>query len=243
MMDSATSALVAVLKQQFKAKTLAYADVAAQLDVSETTVKRYLKGRGLTVPTLERMAAIAGLDLLSLVQAAQDHPDSPPALTPMQETVLRSDRDTFTVYFLLSHGLTPEQICQEFGVGSDRLESHLLRLEKMGVIRRLAKSIKVLTRTRFGETLHGRLNEFALGSARQFLNEVDLYDERCSWAFYSLPLSPESVERLRELMGQVVNEMRALSREEISLPSEKREWYRLFAGIAPVNPKTVFRRR
>ena len=80
-------------------------------------------------------------------------------------------------------------------------------------------------------------------SARQFFNEVDLHDERCSWAFYSLPLSPQSVGRLRDLMGQVVNEMRALSRQEISLPSDKREWYRLFAGIAPVNPKTVFRRR
>jgi transcriptional regulator with XRE-family HTH domain len=243
MADSTTGALLSALKRQLKSRAINYADIATLLGVSQATVKRYLTGHGLTVPTLERIAKIAGLDLLSLVQIAQEQPDQPPPLTSAQETVLRSDRDTFTVYFLLSHGFTPGQISNEFGVRPRRLESLLVRLEKVGVIRRLATRIKVLTRTQFGDTLHGRINEFALGSARQFINEVVLRDEHCSWAFYSLPLSPASVARLREMMAQVVSEMRALSREEVGLSDGKREWYRLFAAIAPVNPKTVFRQR
>jgi DNA-binding CsgD family transcriptional regulator len=242
MTESATSGLVAALKQQFKARGIGYMAVAAQLAVSEATVKRYLKGQGLTVQTLEKMAAIAGQDLLSLVQAAQE-PIDPPALTLVQETVLRSDRPVFTVYFLLSHGLTPEQIALEFGLGAKQLESYLVRLEKMGVIRRLATRVKVLTRTQFGETLHGRINEFSANFARQFLNEIDLYDERGSWAIYSVPLSPRSVRRLREMMAKVFTEMRAMSREDVGLPTEKREWYRLFAAVEPANPKTVFPKR
>jgi transcriptional regulator with XRE-family HTH domain len=241
--DSATDLLVGTLKREFKARSLGYADVAAQLGVSEATVKRYLRGQGLSVQILERMATLIGLDFLSLAQAAQDSADNPLLLTQAQEQVLRSDRDIFTVYFLLSHGLNPRQIVQEFGIGARQLETHLVKLEKLGVIRRLSTRIKVMTRTQFGETLHGRLNAFSVGSARQFLNEVDLHDEHCSWAFYSLPLSAESVERLRQMVAKVVDEMRALSRKEITLPADKRQWYRLFAGVAPINPRSVFRRR
>jgi transcriptional regulator with XRE-family HTH domain len=243
MADSTTAALLSALKRQLKSRAITYADLATHLEVSEATVKRYLSGQALTVPMLERMATIAGLDLLSLVQIAQEQPDSPPPLTSAQETVLRSDRDTFTVYFLLSHGFTPSQISNEFGVRPQRLESLLMRLEKVGVIRRLATRIKVLTRTQFGDTLHGRINEFALGAARKFLNEIDVRDEHCSWACYSLPLSPSSVARLREMMAQLVSEMRALSREEVGLSDGKREWHRLFTAIAPLNPSTVFRQR
>ncbi len=243
MTDQTTSALVVALKREFKARAIGYADIAAQLEVSEATVKRYLKGQGLTVQTMAKMAAIAGLDLLTLVQSAQEQIDNPPALTPVQEKVLRSDRPVFTVYFLLSHGLTPSQISLEFGVSAKQLEGYLVRLEKIGVIRRLATRVKVLTRTQFGETLHGRINESSANFARQFLNEIDLYDERGSWAIYSLPLSPQSVRRLREMMAKVFSEMRAMSSEDVSLPIEKRDWYWLFAGVEPVNPKTVFPKR
>ena len=40
--------------------------MAARLGVSEITVKRYLSGRSVTIPTLEALAALVNLDLLSL---------------------------------------------------------------------------------------------------------------------------------------------------------------------------------
>ena len=74
-MDSSTSTgkLLLTLKQQLRVKGLHYRDVAGRLKVSEGTVKRYFSGKGVGIDTLEKLAKIVDLDLLSLATLAQQH--------------------------------------------------------------------------------------------------------------------------------------------------------------------------
>jgi transcriptional regulator with XRE-family HTH domain len=49
--STTTQKIVDVLKQRLRSKGLRNREVASRLEVSETTVKRYLRGEGLDIPT------------------------------------------------------------------------------------------------------------------------------------------------------------------------------------------------
>ena len=65
-------AILGTLKRLYRSKGILYRDVARMLDLSETTVKRYLTGHGLTVEILESLCRIVGLRMSDAFAIAQE---------------------------------------------------------------------------------------------------------------------------------------------------------------------------
>ena len=226
--------MILVLKQELKSKGIKRRDVAARLGVSEITVKRYLGGKSVTLSTLEAMARLVDLDLLSLAARAQEQDAATPALSKAQQAALGASRPLASVYILLVRGWTPAKIEKEFELGQDKLERLLNKLQDLGLIRRGAgKAIRVLVRPSPDQRGGDQLSDLWRELARQFLAEVDLRDEHCEWFYNAVRLSPASMRRLRELMEQFLLEVRALGRNDVALPLDEVKWYHLFIGAQP----------
>jgi transcriptional regulator with XRE-family HTH domain len=226
--------MIMVLKQELKAKGLKRRDVAKRLNVSEITVKRYLSGRSMSITTLESLAALVNLDLLSLAASAQEQETGTPKLNKAQEAALGTSRPLIGIYMLLVRGWTPAKIQREFGIDAQKLDTVLTRLQNLGIIRRVSpQNIKILALPDPDQTGGNPLSDFWREEAHKFLAEIDLRNQRCEWFYNSVRLSPASVRQLREMIEQFMLDVRALGRNDVPLPDEEAKWYRLFIAAQP----------
>jgi transcriptional regulator with XRE-family HTH domain len=238
-----TGKLLLALKSQLKAKHLSYRDVATQLKISEATVKRYFSGKGVTVDVLQRMADIVGLDLFSLVIVAQDESSIQRGLSGAQMAALKRPGPLRTVYFQLLGGWTPAQIAKEFELQSpSELDSHLQKLEGLGLIRRLSKrGVKVLVKPSLGDRAYGEMSGLAMEEAQKFVRELDIDDDANEWLFEVLRLSDASAQELRKIIRHFQNEVRELNRRDLALQPDETQWYRLFVGSSRTTRKELLK--
>lgn len=220
--------MLATLKQQLKLTGLRYRDIALRLSVSEATVKRYLRGKGISLVVLQDLAGIANHDLPSLVLLAEEQSVNATGLTERQQSALRENRVLAAVFYFLINGWTPSLIAKEFEFGEE-LERALIQLDRLRLIRKLSSNrVKVLAKHTLGEKFTGALAELALETAHGFLGDIDLRSADCDWLLDTARLSRASVGRLRDLTKRFRVEFRALSARDRSLSRHETEWYRVF---------------
>lgn len=233
-MSPSVEKMILVLKQELKAKGLKRRDVAARLGVSEVTVKRYLSGRSVTIATLEGLARLVDLDLLSLAARAQEQGESTPTLNKAQQAALGASQALAGIYILLVRGWTPGKIEKEFEMNPQKLEALLARLQDLGLVRRIsAQSVRILAMPAPDQKGGSQLSDLWREFARQFLSEVDLRDERCEWFYNVVRLSPASARQLRELIERFVLDVRALGKGDVALSPDEVKWYQFFIGAQP----------
>jgi transcriptional regulator with XRE-family HTH domain len=243
-MDATTSTgkLVIALRQELRTKGLHYRDVAARLGVSEGTVKRYFRGKGLSLPVLEKLVGVLDLDLLSLMVMAQQQNKTEPGLSKGQRAALSKSRVAFMVFHFLSIGLTPAQIVREFDL-HDQMNGILTQLQDFGLIRRLANGgAKTLVRPVLEEKLASQVAYRKMQKAnvtRRFLTKIDFQNERCEWINSVARLSPESAAHLRELMDRFSRDVLAMTKSDISRSPEATQWYRLVLLANPVSRRRM----
>jgi len=243
-MDPSTSGgrLLATLKQQFKLRGLHYRDIALRLSVSEATVKRYLRGQGVSLVVLQDLIEIANLDFASLVLLAEEQSVKTTILTERQQSALKENRVLAAIFYFLSNGWTPSLIAMEFDFGEE-VERALVHLEGLRLIRRLSSNrVKVLAKHKLGEKFTGAVAELALESARGFLANIDLRSADCEWFLDTARLSRASVARLKDLMTSFQVELRALSAKDRSLSQHETECYGFFLAVRRTSREDLRRR-
>ena len=78
-------ALLATLKREFRARGLTYAQVATELDLSESSIKRTFADSRLSVERLEQLCQVAGLEISDLVQKSAEQRQRIVTLSEVQE--------------------------------------------------------------------------------------------------------------------------------------------------------------
>ncbi len=241
MLDPSTppGKLMSALRQHLKQRGLSYRDVASQLRVSENTIKRYFSGRGVTIDVLQRLAEVVELDLLSLVQQAQDHVGVRRGLNAAQLAALSERGPATMVYMLISSGWTVSQLVREFDL-ADQIDAVLHKLEGLGLIHRLpGRGLRLLVKPEFeGGGGYGQLLELARDRAQQVLRETDLRREECEWAICPVRLSAESIAEMRRLIERFQSELRALERRDLSRSTDYTQWYSALVVARPISRKS-----
>lgn len=126
------AAILGALRRELKARGLRVGPLARELGVAEPTVWRWLRGEGLTLDRLDAICAIADLDLRDLLGSAGDERQE--GFTLAQERVLAADRGLALVFFSILNGAQRDDIERALGLPPARLEAHLERLERLGLI-------------------------------------------------------------------------------------------------------------
>lgn len=126
--------LITTLKRLLKAHGLTYRDVAAGLDLSETSVKRLFSSERFTVARLERLAGLLGYTLSELMAEVGNQMDRLHAMTPQQEGQLVRDDKLMLVAVCAFNHWNVDDIVAAYRLTRAECLKRLLVLDRMGLI-------------------------------------------------------------------------------------------------------------
>lgn len=135
MPPSQSTQLLDTLRRTLRRRGLRHADLAQHFGVGEASIKRWLKGEGLTLARLETLGALAGLTLAELAQAADRPSDTlRRELTLAQEKALSEDELLSLVFIVTLAGEDWQDIIDDFSVPESAVAASLARLDKLALI-------------------------------------------------------------------------------------------------------------
>ncbi len=127
----AVATIVDALRRELRRNSVRVSDLAASIGAAEPTIRRWLRGEGLTLDRLDQLCVAAGMDMRELI--ARD--DAPPdRFTLAQERVLAADRSLALTFFAVLQGAQRADLERSFGFPAQRLTANIQRLERLGLL-------------------------------------------------------------------------------------------------------------
>lgn len=122
------------LKAHLRTRGMTYKDLAAQLQVSEPTVKRMFSERDCTLSRLEQICAILQVDLQGISRGAPRQSKLITELSRRQEQEIVDDPRLFVVAVCAMSNLTLEQMIAIYDISEPQAIGLLARLDKIGFL-------------------------------------------------------------------------------------------------------------
>ena len=135
MDHSETRTVILTLKSIVRSKRVRYRDIAAELKVSEQTVKRlFTSDDDVPLSRLERICGIIGITLADLMDSVRTARLEEYQLEEAQERLLASEPALFALYVLIHDGVAPQEIAKRHGLKWAAVFRALRKLEKAGML-------------------------------------------------------------------------------------------------------------
>lgn len=225
--------LLKTLKSIFKSRGLLYQNVAEAIGVSETTVKRYLTGHGLTVDILERLCRAVNLRISDLMTIVRGQEEQLPPLTVKDEERLAEDPTLAMILYLIAKGHSPLSVQADFNLTDAELNGYLTKLDRLGMIQLLP-----FNRVRMRVGLHHveRGSPLVRSARQEFLDHMfRKFDPAADdWTFSIDKLSPPSVEKARQLLREFTNALAEIAEQDRSLSRASAEYHGLIVLLKPI---------
>ena len=239
MLQSDIPRILASLKSALRAKQLTYKQVAVRLGVHEATVKRNLNGRGLSLEFLERVCNLADLRVSELLETSESSQDARlHRISIRQESGLASNLLSTFFLLLLQRKWSPDEIREEFQLTEAQLVNHLVRLDRLGVIKLLPNNrVRVLI---------GRHPEWKSGGPmRQSFNRwlgqqfANMDYPRGMFEVETVKIAPSSLVMIQSLMKDFSEAIIRVGERDHQLRGEQLNWYSILVAARPVDPLSI----
>lgn len=123
------------LKRSLKAKNVLYRDLAKALSLSESSVKRILSSKSLSLERLEEICRVADLSFSEVVRSANlEEVSQFHTLTDEQEKALAENTRLLHFYMMLHDGKTPQKIDREYQIPNVEAKKYLFQLDRLNLI-------------------------------------------------------------------------------------------------------------
>ena len=131
---STTADLVTALKKELKAAHMTYADLAVQLGVAESSVKRMLAKGDMPLSRVDAICRALKLDFAELARRVADAQPLLAGLTQEQERAVVADKKLLLVAICVLSQWTLEQITQSYRLSEAECIRCLAQLDRIGII-------------------------------------------------------------------------------------------------------------
>jgi transcriptional regulator with XRE-family HTH domain len=121
------------VKARLKSKGLNYRFLAGELDVAESTVKRWFSSGSVSLGQLDQICGILGIGLDELLQSAEPLPVRED-FSKKQEEFLARNETALALFYLVSAGASREKIERKFTFTRMEIEKGLLLLDQFEII-------------------------------------------------------------------------------------------------------------
>ncbi len=232
--SSEIDVLLRTLKNVFKSRGLLYQHIAESMSVSETTVKRYLTGHGLTVDILERLCRVADLRVSDLFAVLRESDDALPPLTHADEEKLAAEPFLACLLYFIAKGYTLQALQADFKLSDAELNRYLTKLDKWGMIQlypfnRIRMNVSPLSRVERGGPLARSARNDSL---EPMVRNFDLSND--VWSFAIDKLSPGSMEKATQLLREFTDALAKIAERDRDLSRESSEYYGVFVLMKPI---------
>ena len=226
--------LIDLLKGELRRRGITYAQVARELGLSESTIKRVFASSSFSLKRLEQVCELAGLELDDLIVLAEERRKNIEQLSEEQEKILVSDRKLLLVAFLLINHWTVAQIRDVYEIDELEAVRLLARLDRLRIID-LQPENKV--RVRLSRTFSWRRN-----GPIQKLFESQVQNEFFQSSFdgpgelrlvLNGMISARSIASMHQKLQRMVTEFEQCVREDRKSISVERQGTTLVLAIRP----------
>lgn len=132
---SQIDSFLAVLKLALKEKNLTYRDIAKGLKLSESTIKRILTNKSISLKRLEDICRMADINIAELIKSVEAvSVDRVYVFSDLQEQAFAQNHRLLQFYFLLRDGKSAKQIQSEYEISDSESQKFLHLLDKLGLI-------------------------------------------------------------------------------------------------------------
>lgn len=123
------------LKRALKAKNIIYRDLAESLNLSESSIKRILSDKSISLERIEEICRACDLSFAEICKNANFEEDvTPHTMSKEQEKILAENPRLLHYFILLNDGILPLKIEREFEISSQESKKYLLQLDRMNLI-------------------------------------------------------------------------------------------------------------
>ncbi len=218
-----TEALVQTLKRLLRAQKITYAQVAKELDLSETSVKRLFSKSSFTLDRLEQICRMAGVSIFDLAREADAAPEALDELTPEQEQQLLADPKLMLVTYMVLNHWTVDEIVHRFALEEAEVIKRLTTLDRLGMIElQPGNRIKRLTARNFTWRKNGPVQHFFEREIKaDFLNSR-FAQKGEHLRFLGGLLSRDSILRMHQSIDRLAAELDEHIQADADLPTEEK---------------------
>lgn len=229
--------LIVTLKRLLKAKGVTYAAVAAHLQLSEASVKRQFAQFSLSLPTLESVSALIGLELYELVQEAECAQSRLHNLTTAQEAELVSEPGRLLTAVCLLNHWPVERIVATYRLSEAQCVSHLAQLDRLELIKLLpANRIKLNIARDFRWLPDGPIQRFFQQCIQDDFLRTRFEKAGEQLCFHHAMLTPEANARFQQRVLRLLREFDDLHEECKTAPEDLRFGTSLLVAMRPWEP-------
>ena len=152
---SSTAALITTLKSELKAAGLTYADLARELCMAESSIKRMFAKGDMPLTRIDEIARVLKTDFAELARRVADAQPLRRELSAEQESAVVADRKLLLVAICCLSQWSFEQIVSTYTISEAETVKCLAKLDRLGII-----ELKPLNRYRLrvAKTLRWRPN-------------------------------------------------------------------------------------
>jgi transcriptional regulator with XRE-family HTH domain len=225
--------LVGKIRRTMKERGLTYKDLAALLEVSESSLKRSFSKTLFSIERIDQICAALNLTLEELGK-----PDLSgfrvEFLSDEQEELLAIEEKLFVVFYLIASGFSFDSISAHFDFEKRELERILLRLDKLNLIKLYSgNAVVACVKQGVWWKLDGPLSKKYGELIRSdfFKSKFEGASEH-AWLTAG-NLSPESISTLRKKQDQVVSTFQELIELDAHLPTKRKINLTFISGLRP----------
>jgi len=131
---STTHDLVTALKAELKAAGITYADLADQLGMAESSIKRIFAKGDMPLSRIDEVLRVLKMDFAELARKIADAQPLRRELTLEQETAVVADRKLMLLALCCVSQWTFEQMVSTYAISEAECVRYLLQLDKLGFI-------------------------------------------------------------------------------------------------------------
>ena len=177
---STTQDLVTALKAELKAANITYAELARQMGMSESSIKRIFSKADMPLSRIDDVLRVLKMDFAELARAVADAQPLRRELTLDQEKAVVADKRLLLIAICCLSQWTFDQIVETYAVSEPECIAYLVALDRLGVI-----DLKPMNRYRvklaktFRWRAHGPVMKFLSGSSATTFPAASTATARC----------------------------------------------------------------
>jgi DNA-binding Xre family transcriptional regulator len=226
--------LVDELKRHLKAARITYAALAADLGLSESSVKRMFARRNFSLRRLQQICDRLGIEIADLVEKLNERRSYITELTPEQEQALLADPKLLLMTYLLINGWPLRSITASFEIDDREAESLLIRLHRAKIIELLPRNrVKLLTARNFRWRRNGPVQRFFQQQVQHEFLDSSFSGDGEHFTFVGGLLSRTGLAQMRQSIERLAREFDELAGRDAALPLAERHGCGAVFAIRP----------
>jgi DNA-binding Xre family transcriptional regulator len=218
---SATTILVRGIKTRLRSQGISYKEFAAQLGVSEPTVKRDLSRGKFSLQRLDKICEVLGVEVNDLIQPADSSPLT--ELSEEQEHALIGSPKLLLVTYLVVNDWKFKDIVSTFQLDENELVKILLTMDRLRIVDfRPPTRMRKLTSRNFSWRKDGPVHAYFIRRVVPEFFNARFDSPGDEFRFMGGTLAPGSMMRMQASVRRLAAEFEQLAHQDARLPLSDR---------------------